>query len=55
MHYAALNDTARQIETLFLVAKASPADIKEPKDFEKIEADSGEPIGNIDERYSAMN
>ena len=42
LHYAALNDSARQIETLFLVAKASPLEITAPVNFEKIEEHSGE-------------
>jgi hypothetical protein len=54
LHYAALNDTSRQIETLFLVAKSSPAEIKASSLFEKIEPDSGEPIGNVDDKYGCM-
>ena len=54
LHYAALNDIARLIETVFLVAKASPADFAAPKNFEKVEEDT-EGQGNVDEKYSAMN
>jgi ankyrin repeat protein len=42
LHYAALNDSARQIETIFLIAKASPAELSAPTNFEKVDEDKEE-------------
>ena len=56
MHYAAVNDNAKLIETIFLVAKTEPKPIQEPSTFEQeTYSDDVEGLsGNIDDRFNDM-
>ena len=57
MHYAAINDNAQLIETLFLHAKANPSPMKAAADFADSEVqivDNTALEGNLDERYHDM-
>ena len=57
LHYAAINDSAQLIETLFLHAKANPGQVRKATDFAPelpliVEEAT---LGNIDEKYHDMN
>ena len=57
MHYAAINDNAQLIETLFLHAKANPSPMRAANDFaegEVLIVDNTALEGNLDERYEDM-
>ena len=56
MHYAAINDNAKLIETIFLVAKAEPKPIKETTAFEEAQFtdEVEEAVGTVDERFADM-
>lgn len=58
LHYAAINDSAKLIETVFLVAKTTPSSIREVREFEKdniANAESNDPIGAVDDRFEDMD
>ncbi len=57
LHYAAMNDSAQLIETIFLHAKANPVAVSSTSDFvelAEISADNEGALGNIDEKYHDM-
>ena len=56
LHYAAINDSAQLIETIFLHAKANPNPIKPAADFTDITAliVDASTLGNLDEKYPDM-
>jgi ankyrin repeat protein len=56
LHYAAINDSAQLIETIFLHAKANPNPVKPATDLIDITTlilDKSN-LGNLDERYHGM-
>ena len=55
MHYAAMNDSAQLIETIFLHAKANPVAVSPTSDFVELVKISDEgALGNIDDKYHDM-
>ena len=57
MHYAAINDNAQLIETLFLHAKANPNAMQPTSDFIKLPDDSiteATSVGALDENFNSM-
>ena len=56
MHYAAINDNAKLIETLFLVAKSEPKPINQTSAFEeqKYSDEVDEAVGTVDDRFKDM-
>ena len=56
MHYAAINDNAKLIETLFLVAKSEPKPINQTSAFEeqKYSDEVDEAVGTVDDRFMDM-
>lgn len=56
MHYAALNDSAQLVETIFLHAKANPTPMKPTSDFVSLsDINEVEGIGTIDEKFHDMD
>ena len=55
MHYAALNDSATLIETIFLHAKANPNPMRETNDFTVLpEIEETASLGRLDEKFHDM-
>ena len=57
MHYAALNDDTKLVETIFLIAKTDPKKMQETSDFVELPPDSDfseSQIGNVDEKFADM-
>lgn len=56
MHYAAQTDFSKVLEALFLVAKASPAEVKEATKYEKLEEVGADfKHGNVNEKFHTMD
>ena len=57
LHYAAINDNAQLIETLFLHFKANPNPVRPTTDFApdvptaSADREDADNLGNLDERY----
>ena len=55
MHYAALNDSANLIETIFLHAKANPFPMRETNDFVSLPwIEETASLGTLDEKFHDM-
>ena len=55
MHYAALNDSANLIETIFLHAKANPFPMRETNDFVSLPLiEETASLGTLDEKFHDM-